>query len=207
MKIPPSLVITPLYGFYNVLCSTLTYREVGRERIEAVLAESSCVLALWHDELFPLMQIRRHLRMMAVVSQSSDGEILAGVLERLGVACVRGSSSRGGVKALLAAARMLGEAHQGACVTVDGPRGPRHKAKEGAVFLASKAGVPLVPVRLFMDRAYAFGSWDRFQLPLPFSHVTAVFGEPKHVHVDIRDAEGLERERQLLETRLENLAP
>lgn len=207
MRISPKLVATPLYGLYRVLCSTLRYREINREAVERVLGHSSCVLPLWHDELFALMQVRQHLKMTAVVSQSNDGEVLTQVLEKLGVACVRGSSSRGGVKALLAAARKLGEAYQGACITVDGPQGPRHKAKQGAVFLAAKAQVPIIPVRLFMDRPYVFNSWDRFQVPLPFSGVTVVFGTPWRVEADVRDAASLERERLILEQRLETLAP
>ncbi len=207
MKIPPKLVGTLGYGIYRMLCSTLRFEVTGRKFVENSLAESSCIAALWHDETFPLMQVRNNLPMMGIVSQSRDGEYMAQLLQRLEVATVRGSSSRGGVKALLAAMRKLQEEKTCICITVDGPRGPRHKAKGGALFLAKSLQIPIHPVRVFMENSYKFNSWDRFQVPLPFSKIKVVSGAPWYVQSDIHDPEAMKKEREALEHRLEELTP
>ena len=135
-------------------------------------------LALWHNELFPLMHLREPGRFGAIVSQSSDGELLARVLESMDIVTARGSSSRGGVRAMLKAAQLMCKQGRVICVTVDGPRGPRHEVKEGIIHLASLGKAKIVPVRLFMHCYKSFASWDRFQLPLPFSVVEVNFGQP-----------------------------
>ncbi len=196
----------PVYRLYRLWCGSLRYTEINREAIEATTnLGRPVVLSLWHDELFPLIYLKRQLNIIALVSQSEDGELLAGVLERMGLETARGSSSRGGVKALLAAARRMRESGICGCVTVDGPRGPRHEVKEGAVFLAARADAPIVPIRLFMERRVLFKSWDRFQLPLPFSRVSMVCGDAYRVECDLRDAEAVARECRLLEERLSAL--
>ena len=165
----------PVYWLYRLWCRSLRYTEINRAAIENTTDQGRpVVLSLWHDELFPLIYLKRRLNIIALVSQSDDGDLLAGVLERMGLETARGSSSRGGVKALLAAARRMRESGICGCVTVDGPRGPRHEVKEGAIFLAARADAPIVPIRLFMERRKVFKSWDRFQLPLPFSRVSMV---------------------------------
>ena len=133
------------------------------------------------------------------------GKRVRSVLERMGLETARGSSSRGGVKALLAAARRMRESGICGCVTVDGPRGPRHEVKEGAIFLAARADAPIVPIRLFMERRKVFKSWDRFQLPLPFSRVSMVCADAYRVECDIRDPEAVARECRRLEEKLEAL--
>ncbi|UTF51873.1 lysophospholipid acyltransferase family protein [Desulfomicrobium sp. ZS1] len=137
------------------------------------------VIMLWHDEIFPLIPAHAGERMACVVSQSKDGEILAAALKSFGFMSVRGSSSRGGMRALIAAKRVMDEQGVGVIFTVDGPRGPRHKVKPGALFLARLAGSPIVPVRAVMSRAKVFHrAWDKFQLPWPFSRCTIIYGEP-----------------------------
>lgn len=198
----------PVYRAYRLWCRSLRYTEINRAAIETTTAHGRpVVLCLWHDELFPLIYLKRQLNIIALVSQSDDGDLLAGVLERMGLETARGSSSRGGVKALLAAAKRMREAGLCGCVTVDGPRGPRHEVKEGAVFLAARADAPIVPIRLFMEKRKVFKSWDRFQLPLPFSRVTMVCADAYRVDCDLRDAAGIERECRRLEEKLEALTP
>ena len=139
------------------------------------------------------------------MSQSEDGELLAGVLERMGLETARGSSTRGGVKALLTAARRMQEDGLSACITVDGPQGPRHQAKEGALFLSARTGAPLVPIRLFMEKRTLFGSWDRFQLPWPFSRVHMVCADDYLFTGNIHDHAQLAAGCRELERRLNNL--
>ncbi len=206
MRPSPELVARPLYGLYRLWCASLRYTEINRRAIENTTRHGKpVVLALWHDELFPLIHLKRDLNIITVVSRSRDGDYLSGVLRGMGLETARGSSSRGGVSALLEAARRMREDGLCACITVDGPRGPRHRAKPGAVFLACRLGAPVVPIRLFMDRAATFQSWDRFQLPLPFSRVTMVCGDAWNPEADVRDAAALERECRELEQRLESL--
>ncbi len=195
-----------LHHVYRFWCRSLRYKEINRESIEQHTRRGKpVVLCLWHDEFFPLIYLKKDLNIIAVVSQSGDGQLLAGLLERMGLETARGSSSRGGVRALLGAARRMREAGLCGCVTVDGPRGPRHKAKEGAIFLAKQADAPLVPIRLFMERTHVFGSWDRFQLPLPFSRVTMICADAYLVEADLQDAGGLAWECRRLEQRLNSL--
>lgn len=164
------------------------------------------VIMLWHDEIFPLIPAHAGERMACVVSQSRDGEILATVLESFGFLTVRGSSSRGGMRALVAAKKLMDEQGVGIIFTVDGPRGPRHKVKPGAVFLARLAGSPIVPVRAVMSRAKIFHrAWDKFQLPLPFSKCTVIYGDPVIVPELGDDPADMQRQCEHLEQIMETL--
>ena len=208
MRIPPWLIAPAVSGLYRIWCSTLRIRETGREAIDALAdAGKPAVYSLWHDELFALMHVRRNLRIVTIVSQSNDGEYLARLLQTLGLKTARGSSSRGGLKALLHTARLMRQENYNACITVDGPRGPRHTVKPGAIILAFRTPAHVVPIRLFPHQAKRFRSWDRFQLPLPFSTVDIVFGSPYLLSAGELTEEYLERERLELEKRLDVLRP
>ncbi|MDL2290607.1 DUF374 domain-containing protein [Desulfovibrio sp. OttesenSCG-928-F20] len=206
MKLPPRLLVPVLTFFYRLWCSTLRIRQYGREKLEELDARGElAIVSIWHDELFTLIHKRGALRLLTVVSQSRDGEYLAGVLARLGIKSARGSSSRGGLAALLKAARLMREERRHTVITIDGPRGPRHKAKQGAVILAKRTPALILPVRLFPRKAVRFSSWDRFQLPLPFSRVDIVFGDPYKPDLDEMTEEALEKECRELEKRLKAL--
>jgi len=204
----PLAVAGPLYVFYRALCATLRFHEENREELDCLhTAGERLIFCLWHDELLPLMRMKRQLDIVTVVSPSHDGELLARILEKLGLRTVRGSSGRGGTHALLGAARLMKKEHIHACVTVDGPRGPRHKAKNGAFFLAHHADAYIAPVRIIMNTAYRFHSWDRFQFPLPFSKVTVRHGKPWKLSGDVLSEENLLAARTRLEADLAALAP
>jgi len=113
----------------------------------------------------------------AIASQSKDGDLGAYLLNKYGFIPVRGSSSRGGTKALLQAKGYVNHGHD-IVITVDGPRGPRFDVKPGAIYLAKIAHVLILPVIFQIDHFIAFNSWDRFIVPLPFTTVTAIYGEP-----------------------------
>ncbi len=180
MKIPVRLVAICVTPLYRLWCKTLRYAEEGREALDRLdAAKRSMIFALWHNELFPLMHVKRQLDIVCPVSRSRDGDYLAALLRGLGLKTARGSSSRGGLAVLRSTLRMMREQpglH--ACITVDGPRGPRHMPKPGAVYLAGETGALIVPIRMLMARAKIFRSWDRFEVPLPFSRVHIVYGEP-----------------------------
>ena len=203
MKIPPRFFAFLVNKFYRLWCSTLriTIRNIDKLR-DKVNTGHLVVVCIWHNEFFALMHIRSRFRLSAIVSQSKDGEYLALLLESLGLKVARGSSSRGGLRALINASRLMRHEKRLCCVTVDGPRGPRHQVKEGAIFLAAHTPAYLLPVRLFSPTAKVFNSWDRFRLPLPFSRVFIIFGEPYKVGEDSLSPEGLKRECAVLQGKM-----
>lgn len=208
MRIPPSLIVFVGTLFYRLWCSTLRINQVGREKADSLWEKGTpMVVPIWHDELFTLIHTRKNLKLVTVVSQSRDGEYLAGLLESLHIKTARGSSSRGGLGALLKAARIMRDEGRSCVITVDGPKGPRHVAKQGAIILAHRTPALIQPIRLFPERAIVFRSWDRFQLPVPFSKVHIVFGDPYGLQAKTLDEESLEAERLELERRLAAIMP
>ena len=177
MHLPPSLTSALFTHLYKAICATLRIREENREEVDAIHAGGErLIFCLWHDELFSLIPVARHLRVVSIVSPSKDGDMLASILASKNVGAVRGSSTRGGVRALLSLAHMMKHEQVHACITVDGPAGPRHKAKEGALFLANRTNARIMPVRIYQRHAIYCPTWDRFQIPLPFSRVDIRFG-------------------------------
>ena len=148
------------------------------------------VFAIYHDELFPLCYLHRNEKIVAVVSASRDGEILARVLSSFGFNLARGSSSRQGLKAMLEALRQMQEKGRDAVLTVDGPRGPRHEVKPGIIYLASRIQGFIVPVRVRMSTRHVFvRSWDRFKLPWIWSRCEVIYGRPYKIPSRIKSLE------------------
>ncbi len=194
---------------YRLWCSTLRYEQLGRNLAEDLYAKGQpFILALWHNELIVPTYCRGKWRAGAIISQSRDGEILTQIMRRLNFRSIRGSSSRGGVRALISAKKAMLLHREVLCITVDGPRGPRHKVKDGAIFLAQMTGVPIIPMRAYIPRAKVFHkAWDRFRLPLPFSRVCVLFGEAYTISPEALDEGGMARERARLEDKMAELLP
>lgn len=143
---------------------------------------------LWHGQLLPLTWAHRNRQISVIVSEHSDGEILARVMHALGCRTVRGSTSRGAARALLGACREL-EAGFDLAITPDGPRGPARTVAPGAVIIAQRTGAAMVPVAASANRAWRLRSWDRFLIPKPFARITVAYGEPIRIAADTpRDA-------------------
>lgn len=207
-----------LVWFYKALCGTLKYNQKTRVKIaeqDRIAYErkqgrdvkgTPVVLCLWHDELFPLIYLQNDLDIVCIVSESKDGAILEKLMRKLGLRTASGSSRRGGLKALLQAARIMKDGTVHGCITVDGPMGPRHKAKDGAFLLAHRANAKIVPVRLDIKRSIKLRSWDRFQIPLPFSEVRVVFGDGFFVTEELTEKYLNECHRRL-ENELKELLP
>lgn len=209
-RIDPAWFCPLLARLYTLYCRTLRYELVGVEHMTRLMAaDRRFVACLWHDELFPLVHARRglHGKLLTVVSASKDGEILARTMAALGIRASRGSSSRGGVRALLGAVKLMRREGLDCVVTVDGPRGPRHEAKEGALFMAWRTPAMILPIRIFMTSSWKAGSWDRFQAPRPFSRVRVVWGEPFAVTAagDKLSPEETEAARHKLQAKLEEM--
>ena len=145
----------------------------------------------------------RNMGLIPLVSEHRDGEIINASIELAGYETVRGSTTRGGVKALV---KLIKKAKQGAriAVTPDGPRGPKWHFQQGAVYIAAKTGLPIVPVAGSAKHAFYFKSWDSFQLPLPFSKGVYLIGEPYYV-TNGTDEKNIEFHRAEIERRLINL--
>lgn len=161
------------------------------------------IYALWHQHLLMLMLRHRDESIAVMISQSRDGDLATPIVEQLGYQVVRGSSSRGGSQALDAMVRAADDGHALA-LTVDGPRGPARRSKPGAVLIASRARVPLVPVVAIPDSARCLDSWDRFLVPYPRSRVYLAYGEPIPVPASLAPGE-VRGWQRTLDTRLESL--
>ena len=183
MHINPRLITPALSLLYRAWIRSIRYDDGENPSVLREAADSGrpVLLAIWHSELFALTGYGlRNFdgRLATVVSDSRDGEIIAQVLERIGYGTARGSSTRGGLKALMTLKKHMERGRIGV-ITVDGPRGPRHQVKDGAAYLARRSGALLIPVRSRPERLHVFShSWDRFELPYPFSRCHVLFGEP-----------------------------
>jgi len=166
------------YPLLAVLCRTYRWRIEGAERYDEITRRGrQPILALWHGRILPGLHYFRHRGVVVITSQNFDGEWIARILHRFGFGTARGSTSRGGARALVQLRRDLA-AGRPAAFTVDGPRGPARVVQPGVVFLAGATGQPILPYHIESDRHWTLNSWDRTQIPKPFSTVTLVFGEP-----------------------------
>lgn len=156
-------------------------------------AKRAHVFLLWHEVLLPLLWHHRNTGVALVVSEARDGQYLSDLAASLGYRMVRGSSTRGGARALLGAVREL-RASGAVAFTPDGPRGPRREIKPGVVAAAQRGGGVIVPIHAEADRAWRLHSWDRFVIPKPLSRVTITYGRPFEVSKgEAGLAEGLAR--------------
>jgi lysophospholipid acyltransferase (LPLAT)-like uncharacterized protein len=160
----------------RLLAMTWRMRAANDAPVRAARASGQRVIfTLWHGELLPLLWYHRNQGIAVVISEHRDGEIIAQIAERLGYATVRGSSSRGGSRALIGLMRALESGLDGA-VTPDGPRGPAHVFAPGAAIASQRTGVPLLPLRASAARAWRLKSWDSFLVPKPFATVRVTYG-------------------------------
>jgi len=192
------------YPLISLLGRTLRWRVEGLQHFEGVLASGrQPVMAFWHGRILPATVYFRGRGIVVMTSENFDGEWIARIIERFGYGTARGSTSRGGRRALLQLVRDM-KAGRAAGFAVDGPRGPARVAQPGAVWLAGAAGQPLLPFHLEASRYWELSSWDRTQIPKPFSTVALVVGEPIVAGPQPSESE-LEAVRVELEARLRTL--
>ncbi len=126
---------------------------------------------------------RRPTRSYMLISRHGDGRLIAFAIRLLGIHSVAGSSSRGGLAALMELCRRV-EAGSDVGFTPDGPRGPRHECKAGVVAVAQRSGAPIIPMSYSTQRRWQLSSWDGMIIPKPFSRGVVVLGEPVKIAPD-----------------------
>src|SRR5687768_7486298 len=191
------------YPIVAALGRTLTWKVDGAQHYDELLrAGRPPVLALWHGRILPATLYWRRRGIVAMTSQNFDGEWIARLMARFGYRAARGSTSRGGARALVQMRRELIGRHAVA-FTVDGPRGPARVARPGALWLAGATGLPILPFHIEASRYWSARSWDRGMIPKPLARVSVAIGEP----FDVPDttAEIVEQNRMDLEIRLSSL--
>ncbi len=179
-------------GYVRLIRLTSRYSFEGLEGVKAARAKGVPVLLVfWHNRLVGPILPHRHQSIGVVVSQSQDGEVIARVIQGFGYEPLRGSSTRGGSAVLRGVLRHL-RGGKDVAFTPDGPKGPRYTVQPGVAYVARKTGYPVVPMGVGMSRKRVFGSWDRFQLPLPFGAIRMCYGEPLWFGEDHPEAEVVE---------------
>jgi lysophospholipid acyltransferase (LPLAT)-like uncharacterized protein len=175
---------SPLIRFLGF---TYRWKVDGAGHYEAILASGrQPIFSFWHGRILTGMLFWRNRNIVVITSQNFDGEWIAGIIRRFGFGTARGSTSRGGARALVQLRRDL-DAGRPAAFTLDGPRGPAKAAQSGAVWLSGATGHPLLPFHLEASRAWTMKSWDRTQVPKPFATVAIAIGAPIQVP-DTEDA-------------------
>lgn len=178
----------------RVLFWTVRCRVEGTEAVDELRQRGhKLVYAFWHGSQFLMLGHHEGRKGVIMVSLSRDGTLQKEVLDHFGYGSVRGSVSRRGRAALKELLRIVSEGEMPAGLAVDGPRGPRHIAKRGIVVLAARAGAYLVPMTAAVRRSWRLGSWDRLEIPWPFTSGWIVYGEPFRVDNDYQaKRQGLE---------------
>ncbi|PIK13990.1 lysophospholipid acyltransferase family protein [Halobacteriovorax sp. JY17] len=158
----------------------LTYRFEYRDEyvINDATKGSSYILAIWHQNILSSILAHTNRRFSMIISPSKDGEYVAKVCELFGHEPIRGSSSKGGVRALINSIRSL-KAGIPSAVAIDGPRGPLYNIKPGVFEMAKKAQVPIIPMTVSPAKFWTFNkAWDKFRLPKPFTKIIIHYGKP-----------------------------
>jgi lysophospholipid acyltransferase (LPLAT)-like uncharacterized protein len=193
------------YWLLRLLGPTLRFEILGWQHAEGVYdAGQRCILAFWHRSIFSAIWWWRRRGVVVMNTTNFDGQWTRRVIERFGYGTAQGSSSRGGLRGLAVMAQRLDEGRDVA-FTIDGPRGPRYLAKPGPVMLARRTGQPILLFHIGLSRAHTLEkSWDRFQIPYPFSRAVMVVAPPIHVPHDARREE-TERKHAEMQAALERV--
>jgi hypothetical protein len=183
--IKSDIFLDAFYGILRAYCRTFRITVINDASWTDYLQKGGAVLLCgWHQQIFSTLAYFGRFRGFSpslMISQSNDGDIGAGICRRAGWRPIRGSSSKGGLKALKHMIRELRRSRLAGHI-VDGPQGPAGIVKPGTISLALAARAVIVPVSISADRAWFFSSWDRFMLPKPFARIQFCFGEMIHLN-------------------------
>jgi len=187
----------PIIG---ALGSSLTWKVEGLEHLRFEGAGRRPIMAFWHGRVLTATYFFRRRGIVVMISENFDGEWIARIIEQFGFRTSRGSTTRGGRRALLQLKREM-ELGRPSGFAVDGPRGPARQAQPGAIWLSKLTGNPVVPFHMEASRYWSLKSWDRTQIPKPFATVALTVGKPIVVPTDADEAM-LEAKRVELEQSL-----
>lgn len=201
LRNPRHIRVVAFFASVLIRCwmATIRYRTVNRDSVAhpADPDQSRFLYAFWHESL--LAPVRLKARVQVLISKHADGEFIAQVAQRLGFGTIRGSSTRGGSGALVEL--WDSSQHSHLIFHPDGPQGPRRRVQPGMIILASRSGLPIVPVGVAYTRAWRARSWDRFAVPKPFCQCFLVAGEAIAIPENL-DRAGIEHYRGIVEARM-----
>jgi lysophospholipid acyltransferase (LPLAT)-like uncharacterized protein len=162
----------------DLLFSTIRIESVGFQKVKDIFKTRKFIAAFWHSRILLISYLYKDWNAAILVSRSQDGEFIARLIARQGNEPIRGSTSKGGLRALSMLIKSLKENSRPAAIIPDGPQGPRFKVQPGVITLAKKTGYPIVPIAYSAKKIKIFSSWDRFILPLPFTRCRVAYGNP-----------------------------
>ena len=207
----PTLPLRAIYMIKTFLKAKILYlivllsyrfnktKVVGESNIEGL---DSFILVSWHGKVLGLMEHMKHKGYFALVSQSKDGELITRIAKNFGYNFFRGSSNKGGKEAIKNMDNFFREnTNAKIIITPDGPTGPEHKVKPGALILAQNSGRPIIPMIVDVKNSWKFKNWHTFYLSKPFSKMRVVFGEPLYFNKN----EGIETGTQKIEDALKKI--
>ena len=192
------------YIVISIVGRTIRWQSEGDSYLEEIYRSGHrAIFTFWHGRIFPATYYWRRRGIAVMTSLNRDGDVIAECIKRFGYLAIRGSSSRGGFRAL---AEMAREIRQGGdcAFTIDGPRGPKYVAKQGPILLALKTGAAIFCFHISMKHRIQLKSWDEFQIPLPFTRALVLQAAPIWVPDDASEAH-LRDLQQQLQTTLDNL--
>ena len=207
----PTLPLRAIYMIKTFLKAKILYlivllsyrfnrtKVVGESNIEGL---DSFILVSWHGKVLGLMEHMKHKGYFALVSQSRDGELITRIAKNFGYNFFRGSSNKGGKEAIKNMGNFFREnTNAKIIITPDGPTGPEHKVKPGALILAQNSGRPIIPMIVDVKNSWKFKNWHTFYLSKPFSKMRVVFGRPLYFNKD----EGIETGTKKIEDALKKV--
>jgi lysophospholipid acyltransferase (LPLAT)-like uncharacterized protein len=193
------------FAFARILFGTMIIEERPNNYAKKVKFQGKNVIyAFWHSSMLVPGYAGRNLGIKVLISHHTDGEYIARVVQRLGYGVIRGSTTRGGAKALLSMIKKVKEEKASLAITPDGPKGPRFVVQPGIIFLGQKTGYPIIPVSLVLTNYWELPSWDRFRIPKPFSKAIIMYGEPIIIPPKLEKSK-VEEHRELLERTLNKM--
>ncbi len=192
------------FGLIALIGKTLRYETGGWEKFEQIEKDGKIpIYVFWHNRIFAGTYFFRNRGIVVITSQSFDGEYIARFIRRFGYGAVRGSSTRGGVSALIELIRVMRTGCP-AAFSIDGPKGPKYVAKSGACLLAKKTQNPMMPFVVETEKFWEIKSWDQMQIPKPFSRARVFIGAPVYVAGGANETE-VENKRLELQNSLDEL--
>lgn len=166
---------------FSILLKTCKIKIYKSAKTESIIKNKTFIVAFWHGLMVIGWYLHKNLNITALVSKSKDGDLLAHILEKWNYKVIRGSSHIGGSEAMENMVNLLKQNYSLA-ITPDGPTGPIYKMKAGAVVAAKKSNVPLILLGIYNRKKIVLKSWDRFEIPLPFSKIGVYYSEPIYIN-------------------------